>query len=144
MTKNEHEKIVRILQAKNQERHDKIVKELLAKREPMRISFDWKFSNVFWRFVIVSIFAIVSIVGNIWQFTIYRENTQTIRKLENYSIIVRFTNARGFIYSNELHRVLQDLQCPTGDTTRLLQDVHRIIREFESGKSLIRQVENQN
>ena len=141
MTKKEHEKIVRILQAKNQERHDKIVKKLLAKREPMRISFDWKFSNVFWRFVIVSIFAIVSIVGNIWQFTIYRENTQTIRELENYAIIVRFTRANNGIILSDMNRILQDFQ--RTDTTALKLHVLEIIEDFESGESIIRQTRQQ-
>ena len=141
MTKKEHEKIVRILQAKNQERHDKIVKELLAKREPMRISLDWKFSKVFWRFAVVCLLAIAFAVGNVWQFAIYRENTQTIRELENYAIIVRFTRANNGIILSDMNRILQDFQ--RTDTTALKLHVLEIIEDFESGESIIRQTRQQ-
>ena len=143
MTQKQHIETVKNLQAiqkKNDEKYEQVIKELKAKREPIRISFNWKASKVFWKFLIVIILAITSAIGNVWQFTIYRENLQTIRELENYSIIFRFAKARGGIYANEIDRVWQEFQ--ESDTTKLMRDIFDIIRDFENGESVIRKIKN--
>lgn len=143
MTQEKHIKTLKNLQAlqqKKDEKYEQIIKKIKAKREPIRISFDWTFSKFFWRFILICAIVGISIFGNAWQFVIYRENTQTIRELENYSTIFRFARANNGIRAIDIDRIWQDLEKP--DTTDLLRVVYDIIWEFESGESVVRQTRN--
>jgi len=105
-------------------------------RSPKRITFDWKFSKVAKRFVFICVVAILSIAGNIKQYTVFIEHEKTIKELETYSTIVRFIIARNDNIVSDIHRIWKEYQTP--DSTELKRFIEDKILEYESGRQLLK------
>jgi len=144
--KAEYAKTLEFLQEnhkKQLDQKDDEIRKLKKRRDPIKVSFNWKRSKFFWQFMIVLAILVSSLVWNGFQFFDHREQKQTIQRLEHYSIVVRVAKTMNGIEANDIHRILRDLQNSTGDTTRLMHEVYRRIQEFESGEATIQRVQAQ-
>jgi hypothetical protein len=82
----------------------------------------------------------LSVIGNIRQYSTIKNQTQTIKELNTFSVIFRFARANDGISASAIDRIWQEYQTP--DTTALKLHIHKVIAEYESGESIIKNTKN--